>query len=261
MESIYISYSVIYTLQYSYLSYGYKFIEDILNWIAQASNIIFEATEGVDEKSVVSKAFSIEFTKACNIAKRRKAPFMCADMFAQQLKKSAEIGNLDEVEFVSITAFYDFIGKTRVDLKEKAVYQLLTGAAFVSFSADTIIKEVERNGYQILDDSIKPFLIYKSDYDMNSFKEVYLWAVSSLSKEHKDAAYQLAKMLLENTKKIWRKGQLYRNYADIDLNSKKRANDIREYAIDMALGIKKMFKEKREITFICNVMISTISYI
>lgn len=252
IKNIYINYSTINTLQHYYMAYGYDYIKDILNWIKESQNIVTEADGYSDRESTISKAFSDNFTKACNVARKKKIPFLCADMYADVLKASTQLEELTNVEFISIPAFYDFIGKKLVKLKEQALYKLIMGATFISFSANTIITALEENDYQSIGECISPFLICKSDYDMDSFSTVYLQAIYHLSEKHEDAACEMAKIILENTRKVWRRGEHYRKFEDVDMDAKRRADSIKKYVVNVVIGINEIIKNQNaEITQMC----------
>ena len=246
IKNIYINYSTINTLQHYYMAYGYEYIKDILMWIEESENIVIEEDGYTDSESTISKAFSDNFVNACNVAQNRKIPFLCADMYAEIFKVSTQIEELTNVNFISIPAFYDYIGGKFTKLKEQALYKLLIGTTFISFSANTIITAIEDNDYKSIDECITPFLICMSDYDMDSFSAVYLQAIYRLSIGHEDAACVLAKTILENTRKVWRRGWHYRRFKDTDADYKRRTESIDKYVIDILVGIKKIFENKSE---------------
>ena len=81
---------------------------------------------------------------------------------------------------------------------------------------------------------------------MDSFSAVYLQAIYRLSIGHEDAACVLAKTILENTRKVWRRGWHYRRFKDTDADYKRRTESIDKYVIDILVDIKKIFENKSE---------------
>lgn len=93
------------------------------------------------------------------------------------------------------------------------IYRLLTGCTFVSFSASTIIEQIE-NDYPVSLDAMHPFLICKSDHDMKSFADVYLQAINSLYSQNKVSAIKLAEIIIEDAFRVWRRGTTYSAMAE-----------------------------------------------
>lgn len=259
IKNVHINYSTINTLQHYYMAYGYKYIKDTLMWIEEMKNIVIEVDGYCESESTISQAFSDNFAKTCNIARDKDIPFLCADMYADIFRISTQLREFANVKFISIPAFYDFVGNKSEKLKQQALYKILSGASFVSFSANTIITAIKENDCQSMNDCISPFLICKSDYDMDSFSKVYLGAINHLSKECEDEACQLAEIILENTKRVWRRGQHYRDFEGIDLDARSRSKEIKKYVASIAVGINKILGNKERIVSICNEILFNIS--
>lgn len=66
------------------------------------------------------------------------------------------------------------------------------------------------------------------------------------------AASEFAKILLENAKKIWRKGAYYRSFKEIDADAQRRVDSIERYVEGISDGINKIFKTEEEIIDLCN---------
>ena len=78
---------------------------------------------------------------------------------------------------------------------------------------------------------------------MSSFATVYLGAIYALNLTHHDEAVQLAEIVLQNTKQIWKRGTYYRMASEKyeDPTSKDKADSIKQYAKSIAKGIKQVF--------------------
>ena len=135
-------------------------------------------------------------------------------------------------------------GKSHPDTSAQMIYQLLQYGKFVSFSASTIFNQVKNNKFQVSEEFLQPFMICKSDYDMQSFSGAYLGAIRMLREENRSAAEALSEAILQNGKTIWQRGIYYREYLkrypdDIDFQT--RADSILKYTSTIISGIEQIW--------------------
>lgn len=128
------------------------------------------------------------------------------------------------------------------------LYQLLKGCTFISFDADTILEQIRIHEFTVSQDFLAPFLICKSDYDMESFALVFLQAINALKSKHGDVATSLAKVVLDDAICVWRRGTYYREIAQNynDSNAHERAMRIFNYVREILVGIKEIFPGSAE---------------
>ena len=124
------------------------------------------------------------------------------------------------------------------------IYQLLQYGEFVSFSASTIFNQIKNNNFQVSEELLQPFLICKSDYDMQSFSGAYLGAINMLREENDSAAEALSEIIIHNGKKIWKRGTYYRENLKRfpnDKDSPIRAASIFKYVNTIIAGIGQIW--------------------
>ena len=105
-----------------------------------------------------------------------------------------------------------------------------------------------KHEFNVSADFLSPFLICKSDYDMESFAIVYLQAIHRLNDVHEDAAISLAKIILDDTFRVWRRGTYYRETAKNydDSQALEKATRILHYVRTVLAGIKEIFPNDAE---------------
>lgn len=244
IKRVHINYGSIIALQQCYLSQSYQFVAGIMNWLYSAKNIVFEA-DGYTKCSdlIIRKCFSENFFAGCNIAIKYDIPFLFCDSFVNKLPVSPISTQLSKVKFVSIPSFCTFIEKDNTKQLEQMRYNLLKGCSFISFTANTILHQIQQNDYQASKEYLQPFLICKSDYDMGSFSVVYLGAIAQLSVTHPETAVSLAELILSDTSRIWKRGSHYRHSKQPSVNFRQRANSIYEYVVSILSGISIIFSD------------------
>lgn len=83
---------------------------------------------------------------------------------------------------------------------------------------------------------------------MESFAIVYLQAIHRLNDVHEDAAISLAKIILDDTFRVWRRGTYYRETAKNydDSQALEKATRILHYVRTVLAGIKEIFPNDAE---------------
>lgn len=242
VKYLHISFSSVATLQYQYLSWNYPWINSLMKWLQSADNIVFEA-DGFVEESNISEIFSRDFITGCNVARKKNIPFLFSDVLAFKLQMTPDEKMLTGIDFISIPALCNRFGIEHKSQKNQMLYRLLKGCTFISFDADTILEQIRIHDFNVSLDFLAPFLICKTDYDMESFAIVYLQAINTLKSMHGDAAISLAKVVLDDTIRVWRRGTYYRESAQNynDSNAFERSAKIFKYVREILVGIKKIF--------------------
>lgn len=248
IKRLHISFGSVSSVQYCYLSWDHPCIKNLMRWIESACNIIFEADGFIDNENIFVKAFSRDFIAGCNIAKEQGFPFLTSEGASSLYQAVMEDDVLKDIDFVSIPAVCNFCGKTQPSVANRMLYQLLTGCTFISFSAETILEQIESHNYCVSLDLMRPFLICKSDYDMRSFSNVYLQAIYRLHETHLEAAISLARIILNDAVRIWRRGAYYRETATklVDADIHKRLLEIDIYVAQIVDGIIRILPNMPE---------------
>lgn len=257
VERIHISYSSIAILQYCYLSdnSNFAFIEMLMDWISSEKNIIFESDGMIDVNDAFVKGFSKDFFVACGIAERLSVPFLCADILVISLQNSLDSPVSKDIRFITLPVLCSAFGKKKPDLSAEMLYKLMQYGGFISFSASTMFEKIKQNNYQVSEELLKPFLTCKSDYDMQSYANVYLGAIYQLKEDDETAAIDLSKAILLNAIQIWRRGLYYRETLKKvhDDNMQARSFSIFEYARSILAGIGQIWETMpKRISDLCN---------
>lgn len=249
IQCVHITYGSVSTLQYYFLAWGYPNITDLMNWLYLAQNVIYEPDGFVDEKGILVKAFSRDFVAGCNVALKKEIPFLFYDSVACKYQSVSEVGISEKIEFISIPALCYYAEKDQPDQLNQMLYNLLKGCTFISFTADTIFYQIQKNNYQKIKEVMQPFLICKSTYDMNSFASVYLQTIFRLEKECPVAAIELSEIILSDTARIWKRGTYYRYSAKHfnDANAGRKAKTINAYVRLILLGFKEIYPSIPEV--------------
>lgn len=164
IEHIHMNYGSLNILQNFYLSINYPCVNHLLKWIESTDNIIFHPDGFIEDDSIVVKALSKNFIACCAIAKDRNIPFLYSDPVAYAFTESSEVNTLQKAVFVSNPALCSYYGQIHPKERDQMLYRLLKGRSFVSFSARTIIEQIESNDNIVSYEVIRPFIICKSDY-------------------------------------------------------------------------------------------------
>ena len=136
------------------------------------------------------------------------------------------------------------------------LYKLMQYGEFISFSATTVFEQIKSNDFQVSEKLLQPFLICKSDYNMQSFSGVYLGAIHLLKEANKAAAIALSEIVMRNTMQIWRRGTYYRETLKKMPNDdvvQVRAFSILKYAGSIITGMRQIWTTMpKEISSLCD---------
>ncbi len=242
IEHIHINYGSLNMLQNYYLSFNYPYVNLLLKWIESADNITFHPDGFIEDDSMVVKALSRNFIACYTIANDKSIPFLYSDSVTYAFATSPEVSMLQKAVFVSIPALCNHYGQTHPKERDQMLYRLLKGCSFVSFSASTIIEQIESNDNLVSYELMRPFLICKSSYDMKSFAAVYLQAINGLYVQNSAAAVKLSEIIIEDAFRVWRRGTTYRMMSQeySSEEDKSRALAISRYAYQIATSIKQI---------------------
>ena len=134
---------------------------------------------------------------------------------------------------------------------------------FISFSATTVFEQIKRNDFQVTEELLRPFLICKSDYDMQSFSCVYLGTIHLLKEENRTAAIALSEIVMRNTIQVWRRGTYYRETLKKMPNDgmmRTRVLSILKYVGSIIAGMKQIWiTMPKQISNLCDELQKTIA--
>ncbi len=247
VKHLHITFSSVVTLQCQYLSWNYPQIQSLMDWLQSSNNIVYEADGFITEDEMV-EFFSKDFIAGCNVARKKKIPVLYSDALVTTFQMIAKDSPLSGIDFISIPALCNCLGESQQGHKNQMLYRLLKGCTFISFNADTILEQIATHEFNVSTDFLSPFLICKSNYDMESFAIVYLQAISTLNNSHEGAAVSLAKIILDDAFRVWRRGTYYREIAKNYGDSKalEKAAKILYYIRTVLAGIKEIFPNDAE---------------
>lgn len=246
-------------LQSNFLSYGFPFQQKILAWLRNSPNLVFEADGLVEKESDDIFLFGKDFFACCQIAANLKIPFLYCDSMASVLQKCKVLKSMKNVQFVSIPAACYKAYENREKQLSDCLYSFMKDCQFISFTASTILCQIEKAEYHVTDELMKPFLFCQSTCDMNSFAHVYLLAIYALCRDHREAAIKMADIILRDTLRIIKQTTYARVMAkDFELQEFAiRVSNAEKYAALITSQIQKLLVEVPEyITNQCNLIIS-----
>ncbi len=246
IKNIHICYSTLSRLQ-SYIDVlDAGFVVNILKWIQEADNVIFEVDGFMGEEKdwdVLSKELLVSIC----VAERKSIPLLTVEPLISQLKKIKEYLVPQNVNTVSIPALCNVTMQDQPEQLAKMRYNLLAECSFVSFSAETILKKIEEDAYIVSETTLNRFFICQSSYDMMSFARVYMHVVRVLSEKHFDSGIDFAVLVLRDALKIWKRGSYYRYVLEFidaeDAESLYRSTSIDCYLLAIYYLVKGQYKE------------------
>lgn len=248
VKRIHMSYGSVLLLQNMYLSNtdGYTALNELMDWVNTNTSIVLEADGLSDPNETLTKVLSPDFFASCNIATRLDIPFLCADARTPSLQGTEISLIAANIKFITIPSLCNVLKRTTPNMANQMLYQLLKVGTFISFSADTILEQVRSCDYKVEQKMLQPFLICKSNYDMDSFAKVYLEAITKLKTEHEQSAIELSQLILHDAERIWRRGMHYRVSAlrFREKMAELRANHIAYYITEIVKGIRNIWEEK-----------------
>lgn len=265
IKHVHISYSSIAVLQYFYLSnnFGFMAIEVLMNWLSSENTVILEPDGMVDVNDTFVQGFSKDFFIGCNIAERLKIPFLCADILVVSLQNLMDSPISKNINFITLPVLCNVFGKNQPELSSQMLYKLMQYGEFISFSATTVFEQIKRNDFQVTEELLRPFLICKSDYDMQSFSCVYLGTIHLLKEENRTAAIALSEIVMRNTIQVWRRGTYYRETLKKMPNDgmmRTRVLSILKYVGSIIAGMKQIWiTMPKQISNLCDELQKTIA--
>ena len=237
-------------------------IDALFDWMNSGESIVFEADGVITEENAFTKVFSANFFATLNVAKMRNIPYLCADSIMIELQNHSMFPVLDGVSFVTIPSVCEVFEEQDPDSSARMIYDLLKVGSFVPFSAETILTIIKQENYSVSEKLMDPFLICKSDYDMESFANVYHNAIRMLRAEHPAEAEELSGIILRNALKIWRRGSFYEECLRLNLNdtdAKRRRRAIVEYEAHLVAGINSIWSTMpTEIESLCGELMTKV---
>ena len=247
VKHLHVTFSSVVTLQCQHLSWNYPQIQSLMDWLQSSNNIVYEADGFIAEDEMV-EFFSKDFIAGCNVARKKKIPVLYSDALVTTFQMISKDSPLSGIDFISIPALCNCLEESQQGQKNQMLYRLLKGCTFISFNADTILEQIATHEFNVSTDFLSPFLICKSDYDMESFAIVYLQAINTLNNAHEDAAVSLAKIILDDTFRVWRRGTYYRESGKTydDAQALEKATMILHYVRTVLVGIKEIFPNDAE---------------
>lgn len=258
IKHVHISYSSIAVLQYLYLSnnFGFMAIEVLMDWLSSENTVILEPDGMVDVNNTFVQGFSKDFFIGGSIAERLEIPFLCADILVVSLQNLLDSPISKNIHFITLPVLCNVFGKNKPDLSSQMLYKLMQYGEFISFSAITVFERIKSNDFQVSEELLKPFLICKSDYNMQSFSGVYLGAIHLLKEENKAAAIALSEIVIKNTMQIWRRGTYYRETLKKMPNDdgvQVRAFSILKYVGSIIAGMRQIWTTMpKQISSLCD---------
>lgn len=246
MEHVHISYSAISILQYCYLSKDFNslHLDSLMDWISSEETVVLEPDGMIDVNDTFVQVFSKDFFIGYSIAQNLGIPFLCADILAIFLQTTMDSPISKDIRFITIPVLCNVFGLNQPSLSAQMLYELMKCGKFISFSASTMFEYVKNHNFQVSEELLQPFLICRSDYNMQSFAAVYLGAVNMLKEENEAAAIALSRIILTNAMQVWRRGTYYREICKAGYNDeikKNRALSIFKYTTSIIVGIEQIW--------------------
>ena len=258
-DKVHMNWNSVVMLQFNFLSYGFPFQQEIIAWLGNTSNLVFEADGLMENESDDICLFGKDFISCCQIAANLKIPFLYCDSMASALQKCKVLKSTKNVQFVSIPAACYKAYENREKKLSDCLYSFMKDCQFISFTASTILHQIEKTEYHVTDELMKPFLFCQSTCNMNSFAHVYLLAIYALCRDHRETAIKVADIILRDTLRIIKQTTYARVMAkDFDLQEFAiRVSNAEKYASLITSQIQKLLVEVPEdITSQCNLIIS-----
>lgn len=244
VDTVYINTGSVDYLQHVCFSFKNSFVVEVLQYIEDSNNIII-IPDGFLVETSNKDIFGLNFVSCCTLSKNLNAPFLYHDTLPKILQTNTT--QVDpKIKFISIRAICGYAKQKAGDIAEQWYYNLLKGCSFISFSSETILYQIRLKNYEIDDELMQPFLICKSDYDMDSFASVYFITIQNLIPEHPETAEKLAIIIINDTIRVWKRGQYHRLHSTNYTEHQEKAIQIYRYANTLKNKISKMFSNPSE---------------
>lgn len=245
IKNVHICYSTISYLQSFIGSLDAHYVIDILKWLEEAKNIVFEVN-GYKFESLSPGFFSDEFLACCNAAVIKQIPLLTVEpviKLIQQYKLEIIPKGLLTVSLPGLC--YSLLENKPQEL-EKTLYDLLSDCKFICFRANTILSKIESQNYIIDKISLDRFFICDTTCDMISFANVYCGVINRLFETNVKAANVFTELVLKDSIRIWKQGSYYRYLLESDPDNLEcigKSELIQQYIVYLTFAIKKIYTD------------------
>ena len=183
--------------------------------------------------------FSKQFTAAFGNSQRLSIPFLNVDVVSEKYINLLGGGEYKTDLFAHLLPFcYKYLSDD-MDKFSETIYRLSIECVFINFNTKILFDLLKKNDYKRIKENLEPFLTCKSDYDMMSFARVYLELLNCLSKENVEAEEEVAFIILCDAKRIWMRGQHYREFSAVNEDCMRRSRAIIQYVGTVIAYIKQ----------------------
>ncbi len=246
IKNVHVCYSTINVLHSFVSSMEYNlYVSEVTDWLRNSKNVVFESN-GFKTTTEIDEYLLEDMWVCCRASSKKSIPYLTIEHIVKKLQKFKLELFSDKLEIVSIPAFcYSVLSDNTEELWD-VLYTLLEECSFISFRADTIIHQIQKDNYRVEEKSLERFFICNSDCDMVSFAQIYNAVIRMLLKDHFEASVMFSKMVVENCIKIWRRGDYYRNVVKnivSDPESQRREDAINQYVILTVYMIKQIYND------------------
>ncbi len=245
IKNVHICYSTISYLQYFMGSHDAHYVINILKWLEDAKNVVFEI-DGYKFDSLSPEFFSDEFLACCNASVIKQMPILTVEPVVKLIQQH----NLEIIPKGLVTVSlpglcYSVLENKPQDL-EKTLYNLLSDCKFICFKANTILSIIEKQNYTIDKTALDRFFICDTTCDMISFANVYCGVINRLLKTNVKAANDFTELVLKDSIRIWNRGDYYRHILTINRNDAEcliKSESIWRYLIYLTFSIGKIYAD------------------
>lgn len=245
IKNVHICYSTISYLQSFIGSLDAHYVIDILKWLDEAENIVFEI-DGYKFDSLSPEFFSEEFLACCNAAVIKQLPILTVEPVVKLIQQY----NLEIIPkgllTVSLPGLCYSVLQNKPQELEKPLYNLLSECKFICFRADTILFQIKNLDYVIDKTALDRFFICDTTCDMISFANVYCGVINRLFETNVKAANVFTELVLKDSIRIWKQGSYYRYLLESDpddIECVGKSEAIQQYIIYLTFAIKKIYTD------------------
>ena len=245
IKKVHICYSTISYLQSFIGSLDAHYVIDILKWLEEAENIVFEVN-GYKFDSLSPGFFSDEFLACCNAAVIKQIPILSVEPVVKLIQQH----NLEIIPkgllTVSLPGVCYKVLQNKPQELENTLYNLLSECKFICFRADTILFQIKNRDYVIDKTALDRFFICDTTCDMISFANVYCGVINRLFEINVKAANDFTELVLKDSIRIWKRGSYYRYLLESDpddIECLGKSEAIQQYIIYLTFAIKKIYTD------------------
>lgn len=245
IKKVHICYSTISYLQSFIGSLDAHYVIDILKWLEEAENIVFEVN-GYKFVSLSLGFFSDEFLACCNAAVIKQIPILSVEPVVKLIQQH----NLEIIPkgllTVSLPGVCYKVLQNKPQELENTLYNLLSECKFICFRADTILFQIKNRDYVIDKTALDRFFICDTTCDMISFATVYCGVINRLFEINVKVANDFTELVLKDSIRIWKRGSYYRYLLESDpddIECLGKSEAIQQYIIYLTFAIKKIYTD------------------